>query len=127
MIMKLLKILNFINLLSLLAFLPARFGYVLLQAESGTLTENICVNQIVFAITISVIIGIIGRVKKVARPETGLAIITESEKIMKILAPVFLIICFVAFAVMKLSAAYLLVCAMHAMGIFNSSRIINTL
>ncbi len=108
-------------------FLPAQYGNTIMQVGSGTLTENICVNQIVFATTISVFIGIMGRIKKIARPETGLAIITESEKIMKILVPIFLIICFVAFAIMKLSAEYLLVCVMHTMGIFNSSRIINKL
>ncbi len=121
---KFITVLNYINLFSLLSFIPAKFNLFLLTVENGTLTEYICVNQTVITIIISLFIGIIGTIRKIPRPETGLAIITDSDKAIKIAVPFILVVCLAAYIILKLSPLYLLVCFMHAMSIFNSSRII---
>ncbi len=121
------RILNYINLLALLMVILANYGLLLFSIVDGTLTDNICINQTIVAISIGLVVGFIGEFNYVQRPDTGLKIITESETHIKILVPLFLIPCICSFFIFDLSVYYILVCFMHSMSIFNSSRIINKL
>ncbi len=121
------RIFNYVNLSALLMFIPANYGLLLFSTENGTLTDNICVNQTIVTILTAIIIGFISELTEIPRPETGLAIITESEKHIKILVSLFLIPCVCSFFIFDLELQYILVCFMHTMSIFNSSRIINKL
>jgi len=121
----LLKFVNLINLFSLLFFVCAKYNFCFLFIENGTLTNLICVNQIVIALTINIAIGIIARVYKVPRPETGLAIIRESCLFDKFMVPILLMCCIVACILMDLSPfQYLLICILQSFGVLNCSRII---
>ncbi len=120
-----LRILNSINMLAMLMFVFAFNGSFLITVENGTLTETICVNQIIIALVIAAVIGVIATIRKIPRPETGTAIIIKSSKDAKIISALLLIICLAAGIYLKLNLIlYMFVCLMHAMGILECGRII---
>lgn len=124
----LLNILNLVNLFSLWFAACSKYDMFILCVNGGTLTDQICVNQIAIAMFINLFIGFIARFLKVSRPKTGFAIIKESSLFVKIMVPVFGVGCFLYCIFMNLTTyKYFLVCFLHALGVFNCSRIIKKL
>lgn len=121
-----LKFLNLINILSLFTAIPLFFGFSLFKLDEGTLTENICVNQVFITLIVNIVFGVFARCKKLKRPETGWAIIKESSQGIRVIM-FFTIVCCIIFAfVFHLNfVPYLLVCFLQAIGIMNCSRLIN--
>ncbi len=116
------KVLNYINLLALLMFIPGKYGLLLLNVENGTLTENIGVNQVVVALLVGIVVMFVGEITNVPRAEAPIDRIIESETHIKVLVPIFLILCLCSFFILNLEKHYILVCLLHAMCIFSCSR-----
>lgn len=121
-----LRFLNLINILSLFTAVPLFFGFSFLKLEGGSLTENICLNQVFISLIVNIIFGIFARSKKLKRPETGWAIIKECSQSIKVMVFFTMVCCIILSFVFHLDfVLYLLVCLLQVVGVMNCSRLIN--